>query len=90
MDEYNIDAHKLIYHPDRVAAWNAAENWESLKKIYPLYIEVSPAGACNHRCAFCAVDYLDYRPQFLSVDIMERRMTEMARAGVKSIMFAGI
>lgn len=83
MDEYRIDSHKLIYHPQRVAAWLRDED------IYPLYIEVSPFGACNHRCIFCALDYLEYRPNILETQTLKSFLKEISAKGVKSIMFAG-
>jgi len=90
MDNYLIDAHKLIYHPERVAQWKTAANdWEKLKKVYPIYMEISPSGACNHRCIFCALDYMEYRHDFLKADELKEKIPEMAALGVKSIMCAG-
>ena len=90
MDLYHIDAHKLMYHPDRIAQWQAAgDNWEKAKSVYPLYVEIAPAGACNHRCTFCAVDYIGYKVRSLETELLIRRVDEMAACGVKSIMYAG-
>ncbi|HLC17509.1 MAG TPA: radical SAM protein [Thermodesulfobacteriota bacterium] len=83
MDELRIDSHKLIYHVRRVT------DWLDGRDIYPLYLEVSPAGACNHRCTYCALDYMGYRHRFLSTPVLNERISEMARLGVRSIMFAG-
>ena len=83
MDEFRIDSHKLMLHPRRVADWLEGKN------VAPLYMEISPSGACNHRCRFCGLDFMGYKPRFLPADIMRERFTEMSAAGLKSVMFAG-
>ena len=83
MDAHRIDSHKLHLHPQRVA------DWAQGKLVYPLYVEIAPAGACNHRCTFCAVDYIGYVVRFLDADILKDRLGEMGRLGVKSVMYAG-
>lgn len=83
MDEYVIDSHKLMYHADRLCLWGAG------KDIYPIYVEIAPCGVCNHRCIFCALDYLGYKPAFLEKNTLKRFLKDISGAGVKSIMFAG-
>ncbi len=89
-DKYNIDSHKLMYHPQRVAQWHEAKDeWSKLKKIYPIYVEISPYGGCNHRCTFCALDYMGYENIGLEFEVLKNSLTNMAENGVKSVMFAG-
>ena len=89
-DSLRIDSHKLEFHPHRVAAWlEGADDWERAKKVYPLYVEISPVGACNHRCTFCAVDYIGYKPRILDTPVLEQFFSEADYTGVKSVMLAG-
>lgn len=90
MDKYGIDSHKMIYHPERVSDWlRAGNDWEKAKKIYPLFIEISPSGACNYRCKFCALDYVGYKPRFLETIKLKKVLLDIADKGVKSVMFGG-
>ena len=82
-DVFGIDNHKLNYHLSRV------NDWLERKEVYPIYLEIAPAGACNHRCTFCAVDYIGYQTVFLDAEILKERLSEMGRLGIKSIMYAG-
>lgn len=83
MDKYKIDSHKLMYHPGRLSDWLKGE------QVYPIYMEISPAGSCNHRCIFCGKDFMGYKHKFLETGIFKQRLKEMGKLGVKSIMYAG-
>ncbi|AGZ82389.1 radical SAM/SPASM domain-containing protein [Campylobacter fetus] len=89
-DKFRIDSHKLIFHPKRVSNFlDALGNWEKEKDIYPIYVEFSPCGACNHRCTFCGLDYMGYKNIKISLEAFKKTSKDMAECGVKSIMFAG-
>ena len=83
MDRYRIDSHKLLYHVPRV------NDWLNGKLVYPIYMEVSPSGACNHRCTFCALDFMTYQKRYLDTVLLIDRLSEMGRLGLKSIMYGG-
>lgn len=89
-DKYSIDSHKLSFHPVRIAQWvEAKDDIQKLKTIYPIYVEISPYGGCNHRCTFCALDYMGYANIGLEYEVLKNTLTNMAKKGVKSVMFAG-
>lgn len=89
MTDLRIDSHKLAYHPERVVKILEADSWEQYQKLQPIYAEVSTSGACNHRCTFCSVDYIGYKPIFLSLDTLRPFLRGCSAIGLKSIMFAG-
>lgn len=47
MDKYRMDGHKLLWHLDRVQAWQKGE------RIVPLSIDVGLSKGCNIRCEYC-------------------------------------
>jgi GTP 3',8-cyclase len=81
--DINIDNHKLIYHPHRV------REWIQDRDCYPIYVEIGPTNYCNHRCTFCALDYLEKGTDMIDKGLMVKTLEEMAGKGVKSVMFAG-
>ena len=95
-DKFKIDSHKAAFHPkhiyvvDRFAQIEKTpEDVEAFKQLMPVYVEISPFGACNHRCTFCAVDYIGYKTIKLNTDLLMQSLTTMGEGGVKSVMFAG-
>lgn len=89
-DRFRIDSTKIMYHPDRVAQLlEAYHDWEVAKNVYPIYVEISPTGFCNHRCTFCSVEYIGYSTGHLDADLLGDRLHEMGSLGIKSIQYAG-
>lgn len=83
MADYRVDSHKLIYHPERVADWIKGN------KVYPILLEVGIAGACNHRCVFCAVSHMDHKPTYVNADVLLNCLKDTYKYGLKSVLFAG-
>ncbi len=90
-DEFRIDGQKMDFHAERVGRWlESGGKWEKAKDIYPIYVEVTPTGGCNHRCTFCSVAFTGYDARNrLNTGIFSERLNEMAELGVKSVMYAG-
>lgn len=82
-EDIRMDSHKLIYHPETVARWQKGEN------IYPIEVEISSSGICNHRCVFCAVDYIGYQSAFLKKEVLLRDIGHMSKKGLKSVICSG-
>ncbi len=82
-ENIRMDSHKLLFHPERVAAWRRGDT------IYPIEMEIGLSGACNHRCIFCAVDYMEYKPHILKADVLVPNLELMGRKGLKSVIYAG-
>jgi radical SAM protein with 4Fe4S-binding SPASM domain len=83
MDKFRIDSHKLVYHISRVHQWLKGQN------IYPIYIEIGLFGGCNHRCIFCAFDFLKYKPDILDEDCLKKFIREAGKKGVKAVLYSG-
>jgi GTP 3',8-cyclase len=83
MDKYRIDSHKLMYHVSRVKEWLDGD------LIYPVYMEISPSGTCNHRCIYCGLDYMKYQKRYIDASILKERLAELGNLGLKSVMYAG-
>ncbi|MFC1682216.1 radical SAM protein [Nanoarchaeota archaeon] len=83
LDITQVDNHKLIYHPERI------DEWKRRQDCYPLYVEIGLTNACNHKCTFCALDFLENGTALIDRDIMLKSLKEMSEKGVKSIMFGG-
>lgn len=78
-----IDNHKLIYHPECVTHW--MKNGD----CFPVYVEIGLTDKCNHRCIYCALDWLSKDGLNIEKDIMLKTLEDLASNGVKAVMFAG-
>lgn len=81
--EIDVDNHKLIYHPERVAEWLKTGD------CFPVYVEIGLTNRCNHRCVFCALDWFEKKYVDIDTEVIKKALRDMAASGVKSVMFAG-
>jgi radical SAM protein with 4Fe4S-binding SPASM domain len=82
-NNFQLSGHKMHHHIDELVKWKKGENFP------PLYVEIGPISACNHRCKHCYVDYLGHQPKRLSNEVLNNLMQDMGEFGVKSACFAG-
>lgn len=82
-DNIRMDSHKLLFHPQRVSQWLNGEN------IYPIEMEIGLTGGCNHRCIFCAIDYMGYNPVMIDKNVLLDNLKQMSIKGLKSVVYAG-
>ena len=53
-DRIELSGTKIMYHLDRVNAWNNNED------IAPLYLEIGPSRNCNQRCVHCYIGHFGF------------------------------
>jgi cyclic pyranopterin phosphate synthase len=84
-DSYAIDSTKIQYHIDSLYQYKHGDRY----KLFPIYVEVSPVGYCNHKCTFCALDFMGYKNTRIPESRLLSLMGELVTSGVKSVMFGG-
>lgn len=83
VDSNKVDGNKILYHEDRL------KEWKNKGDCAPIYVEIGLTNRCNHRCVFCALDYLERGKKQIDPKIMYNNLKDMSSLGVKAIMFAG-
>lgn len=84
MKELKLNGTKIMYHPRELAAWADSG------ACYPIQVEISPTNQCNHKCVFCAYDYISRSPsRFLDSALLIRTITELRGLGTKSLFYSG-
>lgn len=78
-----IDSHKLMYHPERVCEWKEKGD------CFPVYVEIGLTNTCNHKCKFCALDWIEHGKISIDSSVLMKNLENMSLNGVKSIMYAG-
>ncbi|MBF0270764.1 MAG: radical SAM protein [Magnetococcales bacterium] len=83
MAELQLDGTKLTFHVKELLAWKQGGF------VPPILVEVSPTNLCNHRCDFCAYEYLDRNGTYLDMDRFRVILDELAAMGTKSLFYSG-
>ena len=90
-DSYNMDGHKLLWHLDRVSAWQRGE------RVAPLHIDMGISAGCNMACTYCygviqgRTGYgTDVKGRFnMPKDAIIRFFDDCKSVGVRSIALIG-
>lgn len=82
--KFELDGHKLIYHMDRILAWQKGE------RIAPIHIDMGLTKFCNVGCIYCiGVTQGMTKGVMIKRDALLRFIDDCGRLGVRSISFVG-
>lgn len=87
-DQYLMDDHKMLWHLDRIVAWQQGE------KIAPLHIDAGMSKGCNIRCEYCygALQgnfFRDSAKIYFPREALIQYMKDAGEVGVRSIALIG-
>lgn len=83
-ERFRFDGHKMMYHLDRVAAWQRGE------RIAPIHIDMGLTKFCNTACLYCyAVVQNMTKGQMIARDALLGFVEDCARLEVRSLGFIG-
>ena len=88
MDKYRMDGHKMLWHLDRVLAWQNGE------RIAPLSIDAGLSKGCNIQCEYCfgqmqGNGYKDKAKIVFPREALLEYMRSAGKMGVRSIALIG-
>lgn len=83
-ERFRFDGHKMMYHLDRVAAWQRGE------RFAPVHVDMGLTKFCNTACVYCygVVQNMN-RGVMIQKDALLRYIEDCGKLGVKSIGFIG-
>lgn len=82
-DIYKMNGCKLLWHMDHV------HEWQSGKRIAPLFIDIGATKACNIKCRFCYGTYQVMTGEIIPADVLCNLLRDAPRLGVKAMTFTG-
>jgi|TARA_B100000315_G_scaffold180474_1_gene169292 radical SAM protein with 4Fe4S-binding SPASM domain len=81
----HVDLPSIFWHPDSI------QKYLNKKMFAPLYVEISPTSACNHKCFFCYTE--NVMSKYGGISIPPKRLInlliELAECGVKNVELQG-
>lgn len=83
-ERFRFDGHKLMYHLDRIMAWERGE------RFAPVHVDMGLTKFCNTACLYCyAVVQNMTRGKMIGADALLRYIEDCGNLGVRSIGFIG-
>lgn len=83
-ERFRFDGHKLMYHLDRIQAWERGE------RFAPVHIDMGLSKFCNTACIYCyAVVQNMTKGTMIGRDALLRYIEDCGNLGVRSIGFIG-
>lgn len=76
-----LDGHKLLWHKERIEAWNRGE------RIAPITIDCALTRACSYKCIYCYGTLQENKGYNLSKEAIFRFLDDAAEIGVKAVSF---
>lgn len=83
-ERFRFDGHKMMYHLDRVSAWQRGE------RFAPVHVDMGLTKFCNTACVYCygVVQNMN-RGVMIQKDALLRHVEDCGKLGVRSIGFIG-
>lgn len=82
-DKRMMDGTKMLWHMDRV------KEWESGKRISPIYIDMGVTKKCNIKCAYCYGVYQKFKDEIIQRDALVNLFKDATSVGIKGIGLIG-
>lgn len=81
--ELILDGTKVMYHMDRISAWERGE------RIAPITVDLALTRSCNYGCHFCYAMLQENERFVMNKDIVDSFLSDAAEIGVRGISLVG-
>ncbi|MCF7835532.1 MAG: radical SAM protein [Candidatus Marinimicrobia bacterium] len=81
MSELILDGHKLLWHQDRIKAWQRGE------RIAPITIDCALTRKCTYNCVYCYGQLQANDEKKMTKSVIFRFLDDAAEIGVKGVSF---